>query len=164
MNPTPEEPRTAPIDGSTPVLNPATFVPKESSPEADLVALEAIGTLEAEEGTSKIVQPAEIIPPVVVEVMTPFVPEQPTIASKDAPSAQVPKDSSAQTNSNPFPKLTKSPKKLVIILIAIVALIGGAVAAYFISQSVQPINSTVNTETTTGNQPGGAVISVPTDS
>jgi hypothetical protein len=163
MNQTPEELKTVSNENYALVLDPATFVPQESSPEADLVALEAISALEAEEGTSEVVEPAQVVPP-VVDVMTPFVPEQPTVTTKDVLSASAPKDNLAQTNSNPFPKPTKSPKKLVIVLIAIVALIGGAVAAYFIWQSVQPINSTINTETTTGNQPGSVVIPVPTDS
>jgi hypothetical protein len=61
-----------------PNVDPATFVPEDSSPEADLAALEAIGVLEAEESTAKVLEEAHAVPtlsdvptPVPVTVPTP---------------------------------------------------------------------------------------------
>jgi hypothetical protein len=133
MNQIPEEPSIIPTDTSTPVPNPATFVPENSSPQADVAALQAIGALEAEEDTT-----AQDMPPTVT-VMTPFVPEQPLIAPKDVPSAETLQNGitqPAQTNTNPFAKQEKSSKPFVLIIIAAIVLIGAVVAAYFAWQSM----------------------------
>lgn len=143
MNPIPEEPKAAPANNPElkPMLDPATFVPKNSSPQADLAALEAIGALEAEEDTSKVAraaQPVEEIPP-VIDIMTPFVSEQPTIAVKDVLSVEASKNvpmQPVQTNTDPFVKQKKSSKTLILILIAVIVLIGGAAAAYFTWKSI----------------------------
>jgi len=189
MNPTPqtpEEEKTIQI-GSTPSIDPATFVPEQSSAEADEIALEAIGVLEAEEGTSRVIHPQEEEPiladiPQPVEpstsfdqIATPLVsPEpEPTLSNTDstAPASVVApfgvantlQEEPFQTNSNPFPKQKKSLKKLIIILIAAIVLIGGAVAGYFVWQSMQSDAIVETSESATGDQPGGTVTTNTTD-
>jgi len=179
-----------PSMNAVPKVDPATFVPKDSSPEADLAALEAIGVLEAEESTSRIREEAEEVPtltdapaPTPVPAATPTPPPAPVtveipqeviqeehLSSSDTPFKAFPSDDNstgiaaalseapALTNTNPFAsqKQKKSSKKLIIILIAAVVLIGGAIAGYFIWQSMQS-ESTVTPLTTTGDLPGGTV-------
>jgi len=62
-----------------PKVDPASYVPEESSPEADLAALEAIGVLEAEESTAKILEEAHAVPTLSdVPAPTPLPVSQPT--------------------------------------------------------------------------------------
>jgi len=189
MNPIQEEPNTTPTGGTQPQYNPSTFVPENSSPQADVAALEAIGALEAEEDTSRFTQPiqptteplqpsqfaqpistaqsAQPVEPVqpteaLIEPMTPFVSEQPTVTPQDVPLTAAVPASPLQTNSDPFVKQKKSSKKLVIILIAAIVVIGVAVAGYFVWQSTQTTGATETTDSTNGNQPSGT-IPTPTD-
>jgi hypothetical protein len=179
MNPLPEEPKPTPTGDIKPALDPATYVPKDSSPQADLAALEAISALEAEEGTSRPVLHAQTIQPTqpvqfaqptqealpAVDVMTPFVPEQPSIVAEDVLSGNLsqPAAIAPQTNSDPFPVAKKSSKMLILVLIAIVVLIGGAIAGYFVWQSMQLGDSNQTSESTNSTQPDGPTIPAPTD-
>ena len=54
-----------------PKVDPASYVPEGSSPEADLAALEAIGVLEAEESTAKVLEEAHAAPSTLSDVPTP---------------------------------------------------------------------------------------------
>ena len=189
MNPIQEEPNTTPTGDTQPNYNPSTFVPENSSPQADVAALEAIGALEAEEDTSRFtqptrptteplqpsqfaqpvstVQPAQPVEPVqpteaLIDPMTPFVSEQPTVTPQDVPLTAAVPAGPLQTNADPFVKQKKSSKKLVIILIAAIVLIGMVVAGYFVWQSTQTTGATETTDSTNGNQPGGT-IPTPTD-
>lgn len=195
MNPNQDNPDTTQAGDNQPPFDPATaHVPANASPQADLAALEAISTLEAEEDTSNSTQapmqpeqpqsapqaqptpytaqgfpstqpvqpqPTEPQPSTqtqpVVEVMTPFVSEQPTVAANDLPPVAAVPVAPVQTNADPFTKQKKSSKKLIIILIAAVVIIGGLVAGYFVWQSAQNSNTVETTDSTGGNQPGGAI-------
>jgi len=62
-----------------PKVDPASYVPEGSSPEADLAALEAIGVLEAEESTAKVLEEAHAVPTLSdVPTPTPVPVTQPT--------------------------------------------------------------------------------------
>jgi len=62
-----------------PKVDPASYVPEGSSPEADQAALEAIGVLEAEESTAKILEEAHAVPTLSdVPVATPVPVSEPT--------------------------------------------------------------------------------------
>jgi len=192
MNPIPEEPKT-PLTGDTkPTLDPKTYVPEDSSPQTDSAALDAIGALEAEEDTIRPIQPtqsSQAVTPapeqlVVVDVMTPFVPEQPTVVAEDVVTPETPEsttsdsetvfpvlpinpagtlqDSPTQTNSNPFPEQKKSTKRLVIVLIAVAVLIGAAVAGYFMWQAAQS-NSSDDGLQNNSSQSGAPLAPTPTD-
>ena len=168
MNPpsqNPEEPANTPAENPIPVLNPATFVPDGSSPQADLAALDAIATLETEEDTTARTQYAQTAP-IEVDPMTPFVPEQPTITAGNILSDEPLQASPAQLNTNPFTQKAKSPKKLILALIVAIVLIGGAVAGYFVWKSTQTTSAAVSSKSNTGNQPGGTTTTTaktPTD-
>jgi|GEM_PF-3262223 len=202
MNPTfqtPDEPKKI-IVNSAPGVDPATFIPQESSPEADLLALEAIGVLEAEEGTSKVIHPQEEAPtladipePVAIEekepdttfedTATPLIspelvqPPQPApeliIVDSTAPEslplsastdiAGALKEEAFQVNANPFPKQKKSSKKLIIISLAAIVLIGGLLAGYFVWQSMNTEDTTETSQNATGDQPGGIIVTDTTD-
>ena len=98
MNPSSKDPNFKLPDDNTQNLDPITYVPEDSSPEADIEALRAIGALEAEEDTIRTVTPPQAVipeeveetPPVasdapqVVDVMTPFVSAEPTVSAEEA--------------------------------------------------------------------------------
>jgi len=199
MNPLQDDQNNKPVSnalpGTSPKVDPATFVPEDSSPEADQAALEAIGVLEAEESTSQTLEQAHTTPtltdipePTPVPPATPTPPSAPVavevpkevlqeerLSSSDTPFKAFPSNENSSgfpgalnqapvlTNTDPFAvqKQKKSSKKLIIILIAAIVLIGGAVAGYFVWQSMQS-EPTVTPQTTTGDQPGGTV-ETPTD-
>ena len=171
MNPMQEEPNTVPVGNAKPAPKPITYVAENSTPQTDLAALQAIGTLEAEEDTSSMpratipTQPFQPPAPVesTVDVMTPFVPEQPTIVAEDMPPVNTLQAGPAQTNSDPFPKQNKSMKKAILILIAATVLIGGIVVGYFVWQSMQANNQTETSESTNGSLPSGTVVDTPSD-
>lgn len=149
-----EQPNTPVAPGVTPDIDPATFVPKETSVEADSIALDAIGELEAEEDTVGAAVPenegvisTEALKPVQTDSVASSMP----VPSDISAPVSVP----AQTNSNPFPVQKNSPKKRILTLIAAVVLFGAGVAGFFVWQSMQNNNSHNTIQETTGNQPGG---------
>lgn len=171
MNPMQEEPNTTPTGNTKPTPEPITYVAENSSPQTDLEALQAIGTLEAEEDTSSMprptipAQPFQPTAPVepTVDVMTPFVPERPAIVAQDMPSVNTLQAVPAQTNVDPFPKQTKSIKKAIIILIAAIVLIGGVVVGYFVWQSMQASKQIETSESANGELPTGTEVNTPSD-
>lgn len=166
-----EEPNTTPTGNTKPAPEPITYVAENSSPQTDLAALQAIGTLEAEEDTSSMprptipAQPFQPSAPVepTVDVMTPFVAERPTIVAEDMPPVSPLQAVPAQTNFDPFPQQTKSIKKAIILLIAAIVLIGGVVVGYFVWQSMQASSQTETSESTNGSLPSGTVVDTPSD-
>jgi len=106
MNPLSDEPNNKP----SPKVDPATFVPEDSSPEADLAALEAIGVLEAEESTSRILEEAHAVPtlsevpePTPVHVAAPTPPLAPIEVEMPKEVIQEEQLSSSDTPFKAFP-------------------------------------------------------------
>ena len=141
MNPPTEEPKTTSIGTPEPVLNPATFVPDGSSPQADEAAMQAIGALEAEEDTTAspsnaAVQSTAAVPPstlLPLDKVTQPAQDTKPIVNETAPLAT---QQPAKVNTDPFAKQEKSSKTLILAVFAAIVVIGGGVAAYFAWQTM----------------------------
>ena len=186
----PQNPQGIPVP---PPINPATYVPVESTPEADTVAMQAIETLETERVapqpyTAPAPTPAPIEPSApVVDAMTPFVSSQPTYTAQDVAPVAFPEPQQAPSpvgvpiaepptaigtlgtiNAAPVQIPTPQPYKNKFmskkhIIITVILVIGLLVAGYFIVQAMQS-GSANPIQTTGGDLPGGTTTPNPSDS
>jgi hypothetical protein len=178
MNPAQNDPDNTPISVPVtrpePTINSETFVPLESTPESDIVALHAIETIEAEPVAHSfepvaLGKPDVPVEPAVVVPATPFsapvpIPEQPTLPTVEPivqPSIN-PVVQPVTLVQEPTKKKRALSKKMILI-IAVIIIVAAAVAIFaLLQQSNAPIET--NSQQTSGDQPGGTIIDSPSDS
>ncbi len=127
MNPKPEE--------QDPVPNTAV-----STPEADLVAIQAIEALEAEGNPSSLVEPEPepVVPtPAADKIQEPTPAAVPVVENKASLTPPV------VITSKP----KKVSKKLLAVLLILAVLAAGVAAGYFIGQSTQTNDATLSDAT-----------------
>ena len=159
MNPAQNDPdktpTNIPVTQPDPKINSETFIPLESTPESDIVAMHAIENIEAE--------PAAVAPATPFSAPVPIA-EQPTQRAVEPivkPSINLGVQP-ATLVQEPAKKKGALSKKIIIV-ITVIAIVAAAVAVYIL---MQPTNAPIetNSQQTTGDQPGGTVIDSPSDS